>query len=45
MNVKQAVLGAILIVVGVYPAILTELIDVGVRPVAQQLSGIIVAGR
>ena len=40
-----AILAAILIVVGVYPAILTELIDVGVRPVAQQLSGIIVAGR
>jgi NADH-quinone oxidoreductase subunit M len=40
-----AILAAILVVVGVYPAILTELIDVGVRPVAQQLSGIIVAGR
>ncbi len=40
-----AILAAILVIVGVYPAILTELIDVGVRPVAQQLSGIIVAGR
>jgi len=31
--------------VGVYPAILTELISQGVEPVARQLEGIVVAGR
>jgi NADH-quinone oxidoreductase subunit M len=40
-----AILAAILVVVGLYPAILTELINQGVEPVARQLSGIVVAGR
>jgi NADH-quinone oxidoreductase subunit M len=40
-----ALLAAILVAVGVYPGIITELIDLGVRPVAEQLSGIVVAGR
>jgi len=38
-------LAAILVIVGVYPAILTELINQGVEPVARQLNGIILAGR
>ena len=38
-------LAMILIGVGLYPAILTELIATGVRPVVDQISGIIVAGR
>lgn len=38
-------LAVILIGVGLYPAILTELIATGVRPVVDQISGIIVAGR
>ena len=38
-------LAAILIGVGLYPAILTELIATGVGPVVDQISGIIVAGR
>jgi NADH-quinone oxidoreductase subunit M len=40
-----SILAAILIVVGIYPAILTELINQGVEPVARQLSGIVLAGR
>ena len=40
-----ALLAAILVIVGVYPAILTELINQGVEPVARQLNGIILAGR
>jgi NADH-quinone oxidoreductase subunit M len=39
------ILAAILVVVGIYPAILTELISVGVAPVARQLEGIVLAGR
>ncbi len=38
-------LAVILIGVGLYPAILTELIATGVRPVVDQISGIIIAGR
>ncbi|NJN67026.1 MAG: NADH-quinone oxidoreductase subunit M [Chloroflexaceae bacterium] len=33
-------LAAILILVGIYPAILTEMIDIGVAPVVQQLHGV-----
>jgi NADH-quinone oxidoreductase subunit M len=33
------ILAVILILVGVYPAILTEMIDVGVAPIVQQLNG------
>lgn len=40
-----SILAAVLIVVGLYPAIITELINLGVEPVARQLSGIVVAGR
>ena len=40
-----AVLASVLVIVGLYPAVLTELIDLGVRPVVAQLSGIVVAGR
>lgn len=40
-----AILAAILVAVGIYPALLTELIDTGVRPVVAQLSGVVVAGR
>ncbi|GAB4440951.1 MAG: NADH-quinone oxidoreductase subunit M [Chloroflexi bacterium OHK40] len=39
------ILAAILVGVGLYPAVLTELINVGVRPVAEQLGGIVTAGR
>jgi NADH-quinone oxidoreductase subunit M len=39
------ILASILIVVGLYPAIITELINQGVEPVARQLAGIVVAGR
>lgn len=39
------ILAAVLIVVGVYPAVLTELISQGVEPLARQLTGIVVAGR
>ncbi|PDV96701.1 complex I subunit 4 family protein [Candidatus Chloroploca asiatica] len=39
------ILVLILIGVGLYPAILTELIDVGVRPIVAQLEGITLAGR
>jgi NADH-quinone oxidoreductase subunit M len=39
------ILAAVLIVVGLYPALFTELIDQGVEPVARQLAGIVVAGR
>jgi NADH-quinone oxidoreductase subunit M len=39
------ILAVILVIVGVYPAILTELISQGVEPVARQLEGIVVAGR
>lgn len=39
------ILAAILIVVGLYPAIITELINQGVEPVARQLAGVVVAGR
>jgi NADH-quinone oxidoreductase subunit M len=39
------ILAAILIGVGIYPGILTELIDSGVAPVARQLADIVVAGR
>jgi NADH-quinone oxidoreductase subunit M len=35
-----AILAVILIVVGIYPSILTELIDTGVAPVVQQLHGV-----
>jgi NADH-quinone oxidoreductase subunit M len=33
-------LAAILLLVGIYPAILTEMIDIGVAPVVQQLNGV-----
>jgi NADH-quinone oxidoreductase subunit M len=33
------VLAAILLIVGIYPAILTEMIDIGVAPVVQQING------
>jgi NADH-quinone oxidoreductase subunit M len=33
------ILAAILLIVGIYPAILTEMIDVGVAPVVQQMNG------
>jgi NADH-quinone oxidoreductase subunit M len=39
------ILAVILVGVGIYPAILTEMIDSGVRPVVAQLNGIVVAGR
>ena len=39
------ILAAILIVVGLYPAVLTELIDLGVRPLVAQLGDVVVAGR
>lgn len=39
------ILAAILVGVGLYPAVLTELINVGVRPVTEQLGGIVTAGR
>jgi NADH-quinone oxidoreductase subunit M len=39
------ILAVILVVVGIYPAILTELISTGVEPVVAQLTGVVVAGR
>jgi NADH-quinone oxidoreductase subunit M len=33
------ILAAILLIVGIYPAILTEMIDIGVAPVVQQING------
>ncbi|RRR71120.1 MAG: NADH-quinone oxidoreductase subunit M [Candidatus Viridilinea halotolerans] len=39
------ILAVILVGVGIYPAILTEIIDTGVRPVVTQLTGIVVAER
>ena len=39
------ILASVLVIVGLYPAVLTELIDNGVRPVVAQLNGIVVAGR
>jgi NADH-quinone oxidoreductase subunit M len=39
------ILAAILLIVGIYPAILTEMIDTGVAPVVQQINGVLqVAG-
>jgi NADH-quinone oxidoreductase subunit M len=35
------ILAVILIIVGIYPAVLTEMIDIGVEPVVQQLNGAI----
>lgn len=40
-----AILAAVLVGVGIYPGVLTELIDSGVRPIVAQLNGIVVAGR
>jgi NADH-quinone oxidoreductase subunit M len=41
-----SILAVILIVVGIYPAIITEMIDVGVAPIAQQLQSVVeFAGR
>lgn len=41
-----SILAVILLVVGLYPAILTEMINIGVTPVVQQLNGVIgVAGQ
>jgi NADH-quinone oxidoreductase subunit M len=40
-----AILAAILIGVGLYPSVLTEIINTGVGPIAQQLSDVIIAGR
>lgn len=39
------ILAVILVAVGLYPALLSELIDSGVRPLAAQLGDVIVAGR
>jgi NADH-quinone oxidoreductase subunit M len=39
------ILAAILVVVGIYPAILTEVIDTGVRPVVQQLNDAMLVAR
>jgi NADH-quinone oxidoreductase subunit M len=39
------ILAVVLVAVGVYPGALTELIDVGVRPIAAQLGEVLVAGR
>ncbi|NJN16751.1 MAG: NADH-quinone oxidoreductase subunit M [Oscillochloris sp.] len=39
------ILAAILIGVGIYPAIITEMIDIGVRPIVAQLNDVVVAGR
>lgn len=40
------ILAVILVVVGIYPAILTEMINVGVTPVVQQLNGVMgIAGQ
>jgi NADH-quinone oxidoreductase subunit M len=36
-----SILAVILIGVGIYPAILTEMIDVGVTPVVQQLNSVV----
>lgn len=38
-----AILVVILVVVGIYPAILTEMINTGVTPVVQQLNGVVLA--
>lgn len=39
------ILALILIVVGLYPAVLTEIINTGVAPIARQLNDVIVAAR
>jgi NADH-quinone oxidoreductase subunit M len=39
------ILAAILVGVGIFPGVLTEVIDTGVRPVVAQLSGIVLAER
>jgi len=39
------ILAVVLVAVGLYPALLTELIDTGVRPIAAQLGDVLVAGR
>jgi NADH-quinone oxidoreductase subunit M len=39
------ILAAILVGVGIFPGVLTEVIDTGVRPVVAQLTGIVVAER
>ncbi len=39
------ILASILILVGIYPGFLTDMIDMGVAPIAQQLNDVIVAGR
>lgn len=40
-----SILALVLVAVGLYPGLISELIDVGVRPIAAQLSEIVVAGR
>jgi NADH-quinone oxidoreductase subunit M len=37
-----AILAAILLIVGIYPAIITEMIGTGVEPVVQQINGVTV---
>lgn len=39
------ILAVVLVVLGLYPALLSELIDTGVRPLAAQLGDVLVAGR
>ncbi|EFO79259.1 proton-translocating NADH-quinone oxidoreductase, chain M [Oscillochloris trichoides DG-6] len=39
------ILASILILVGIYPGFLTDMINMGVAPIAQQLNDVIVAGR